>query len=406
MESTTEKNTNKLSIKVKIKAIIRKIKTCVRIITFYVITRFLSCFLKLKDNKVLFLSDVRNVLDGNLKFIYEYISDEEYEKILCLKSDRKEKRKFKEKINLLYNIVTSKYILLDDYSSFISIIKVRRGQEICQLWHGAGAFKKFGYSRQDKESNKLTGHKNYTKACVTADDIRWCYAEGFGIDINNVKATGMARTDIFFDEKYIKQKREEIYEEYPFLKNKKVILFAPTYRGTSLRESYYDYEQLDLEKIYNQLKDEDYIFIFKWHPGLYYKMKSNNECPYNLEKYKDFYFDFSDKRDVNDLLLITDILITDYSSVIFDYALLNKPIIYFAYDLEEYAGNGGRGLYFDFSEYVYGDIVKNTDEVINSIKNAKVMEDKRDKFINKFMSACDGKSTEKTYKWIFENDIK
>jgi len=406
MESTTEKNTNKLSVKVKIKTIIRKIKTCVRVIIFCVITRFLAIFLKLKDNKVLFLSDVRNVLDGNLKFIYEYISDEEYEKILCLKSDRKEKRKFKEKINLLYNIVTSKYILLDDYSSFISIIKVRRGQEICQLWHGAGAFKKFGYSRQDKESNKLTGHKNYTKACVTADDIRWCYAEGFGIDINNVKATGMARTDIFFDEKYIKQKREEIYEEYPFLKNKKVILFAPTYRGTSLRESYYDYEQLDLEKIYNQLKDEDYIFIFKWHPGLYYKMKSNNECPYNLEKYKDFYFDFSDKRDVNDLLLITDILITDYSSVIFDYALLNKPIIYFAYDLEEYAGNGGRGLYFDFSEYVYGDIVKNTDEVINSIKNAKVMEDKRDKFINKFMSACDGKSTEKTYKWIFENDIK
>lgn len=406
MESTTEKNANKLSIKVKIKTIIRKIKTCVRIITFYVITRFLSCFLKLKDNKVLFLSDVRNVLDGNLKFIYEYISDEEYEKILCLKSDRKEKRKFKEKIKLLYNIVTSKYIILDDYSSFISIIRVRKGQEICQLWHGAGAFKKFGYSRQDKESNQLTGHKNYTKACVTADDIRWCYAEGFGIDINNVKATGMARTDIFFDEKYIKQKRAEIYEEYPFLKNKKVILFAPTYRGTSLRESYYDYEQLDLEKIYNQLKDEDYIFIFKWHPGLYYKMKSNNECPYNFEKYKDFYFDFSDKRDVNDLLLITDVLITDYSSVIFDYALLNKPIIYFAYDLEEYAGNGGRGLYFDFSEYVYGDIAQNTDKLISSIKNAKVMEDKRNKFINKFMCACDGKSTEKTYKWIFKNEIK
>ncbi len=382
------------------KILIRRMKTGARIVMFYIITRFLSIFYKLKDNKVLFLSDVRSVLDGNLKFVYEYIDDEKYEKVLSLKSDRKEKRKFKEKISLIYDVITSKYIILDDYSSFISIIKVRKGQEICQLWHGAGAFKKFGYSRQDKESNKITGHKNYTKACVTADEIRWCYAEGFGINIDNIKATGMARTDIFFNKEYIDGKKEELYDEYPFLKNKKIILFAPTYRGMSLRDSYYDYEQLELDKIYNELKDDDYVFIFKWHPGLYYKMKSNNEWPYNFEKYKNFYFDFSDKRDINDLLLITDVLITDYSSVIFDYALLNKPLVYFVYDYEEYKKD--RGLYFDFEDYVYGDITKNTEELINSIKHAKVLEDKKEKFVKKFMSACDGKSTQKTCEWIFE----
>lgn len=398
-ETHNEKDTEKITSKKHLEKIIKKTKTGVRIIVFYITTRILSIFLKIKDNKVLFLSDVRNVLDGNLKFVYDYISNEKYEKVLSLKSDRKEKRKFKEKIKLIYNVVTSKYIILDDYSSFISIIKVRKGQEVCQLWHGAGAFKKFGYSRQDKESNSIAGHKNYTKACVTSDEIRWCYAEGFGMDINNIKATGMARTDVFFDKEYIDKKKKEIYKEYPFLKNKKVILFAPTYRGTSLRESYYDYEQLDLKKIYNELKNDDYIFIFKWHPGLRYKMQANNECPYDLEKYKDFYFDFSDKRDVNDLLLVTDVLITDYSSVIFDYALLNKPLVYFAYDYEEYKKD--RGMYFDFDDYVYGDIAQNTDELIKSIKDVKVLEDKREQFMNKFMNACDGKATQKTCEWIF-----
>lgn len=398
-EIHNEKDTEKITPSKTLGEIVKKIKTGVRMIVFYMATRILSIFLKIKDNKVLFLSDVRNVLDGNLKFVYDYISNEKFEKVLSLRSDRKEKRKFKEKIKLVYNVVTSKYIILDDYSGFISIIKVRKGQEVCQLWHGAGAFKKFGYSRQDKESNSISGHKNYTKACVTSNEIRWCYAEGFGMDINNIKATGMARTDVFFDKGYINKKKEEIYKEYPFLKNKKVILFAPTYRGTSLRKSYYDYEQLDLDKIYNELKNDDYIFIFKWHPGLYYKMQTNNEYPYNLKKYKDFYLDFSDKRDVNDLLLVTDILITDYSSVIFDYALLNKPLVYFAYDYEEY--KKGRGLYFDFDDYVYGDVAQNTDELIKSIKDAKVLEDKKEQFMNKFMNACDGKATQKTCEWIF-----
>ncbi len=390
---------NKIVKKVK-----RRLETGIKILSFYINTRILSIFCKIKDNRVLFLSDVRNILDGNLKFVYDYIDENKYEKVLSLKSDRKEKRKLKEKIKLLYNIVTAKYIILDDYSRFISIIKPRKGQEICQLWHGAGAFKKFGYSRQDKDAKKtINGHKNYTKACVTANDIRWCYAEGFGIDINNVKATGMARTDIFFDKEYIENKRREIYEEYSFLKGKKVILFAPTYRGTSLRESYYDYEKLDIDKIYKELKDENYVFIFKWHPGLYYKMKSNNECPYNFSKYQDFYYDFSDKRDINDMLLVTDILITDYSSVIFDYALLNKPIVYYTYDLEEYEND--RGLYYNFKDYVYGDVAKTTRELIQAIKNNNMSDELRENFMNKFMSACDGNSTEKTCKWIFEEKI-
>lgn len=385
---------------------IKKIITRVKIYMFMLISRILCMVLKMKENRILFLSDVRDVLDGNLKFIYDMLEDEKCEKVLSLKKDRKAKRKIKEKLKLVYYLATSKYVLLDDYSRMISIMKVRKGQEVCQLWHGAGAFKKFGYSRQDKTKSwkdKINGHRNYTKAMVSADQIRWCYAEGFGMDIENVKATGMARTDIFFNQEYIRQKREELYQEYPYLKDKKVILFAPTYRGVSLKHSYYDYEELDVEKIYQEFANENYIFLFKWHPGHYYQMQKQGIIPYDLEKYENFFYDFSDKRDINELLLITDVLITDYSSVIFDYALLNKPVVYFVYDYDVYQQD--RGLYFELEDYIYGDIAKTSEELIDAIQNAKVLEDKRETFMKKFMSKCDGNATRNTCEWIFENNL-
>jgi len=281
------------------------------------------------------------VLYGNLLYIYQGLKQYNYDIQIMLTNEKSLWKKVKYDFKILYYIATSKYILLDDYSRMISVMKVKKGQEICQLWHAAGAFKKFGYSRQDKSKekslrNKVNGHRNYTKAIVSAEQIRECYAEGFGMDIEKVKATGMARTDIFFQEEYINQKRQELYQEYPYLKDKKVILFAPTYRGVSLRQSYYDYEELEIDKIYQKFAHQGYVFLFKWHPGHYYQMQKQGIIPYDLEKYENFFYDFSDKRDINELLFITDILITDYSSVIFDYALLNKPVIYFVYDYEKY----------------------------------------------------------------------
>lgn len=386
----------------KISKLKYKILLFIRFVVFAFLNRVVICFSKLKQNRVLFLSDVRDVLDGNLKYVYNYLDDKKFEKITLLKKDRKEKRNFKDKIKLIYFLSTSQYIILDDFSRFISLMHVRKGQQVCQLWHGAGAFKKFGHSRTDQGNGKIKqmlGHRNYTKAIVSSPDIRHCYAEGFGMNINNIKATGFPRTDMFFDKNYKNERKNELYNEFPFLKNKKVILFAPTYRGRSLKNSYYDYEKLDIERIYNEFKDEGYVFIFKWHPGLYYQMNRKGIKPYELDKYPDFFYDFSESRDINDLLLITDILITDYSSVIFDYSLLDKPLIYFVYDYEEY--NAERGLYFDFNDYIYGEITKNTEELIQAINSKNLMEEKRKKFIKKFMSACDGNATEKTCKWIF-----
>ena len=223
----------------------KKIKTAIRITILTIINRILRIFTKIEKNKVLFLSDVRETLGGNLELVYNILPDEKYNKKVSLKADRREKRSLKEVKELVYDLATSEYIILEDLSRATIPIKLKKGQELCQLWHGAGAFKKFGYSRKDI-SNVHPAYKKYTKAIVSSDDIVECYAEAFGITKDKVKATGIPRTDIFFDEQYINQKKEELYKEYPVLKEKKVILFAPTYRGTPFSaEANYDFKQLD-----------------------------------------------------------------------------------------------------------------------------------------------------------------
>ena len=367
----------------------------------FILIRIIGLFSKVKDNRVLFLSEVRKELGGNLLMMDNIISDKKYEKIYYLKESRQSSASFKDKIYLYKLIGTSEYILLDDFSPNISFMNPKKNQKIVQLWHGPGAYKTFGLSRNDKKPNFLKRyltHRNYTKAIVTSESIRWCYAEGFGMNEKDVIACGYPRTDIFFDKEYIKNKRNELYKKYSEFKNKKIIMFAPTYRGVSLLKSYYDYDVLDVDKIYKELH-KDYIFIIKWHPGLK-DSKEREEFNKKIVKYKDFYYDFTSYRDINDLLLITDVLVTDYSSVIFDYLLVNKPIVYFTYDQEKYKDS--RGLYYPFDDYIYGEIAKDSNELIESIKKNNMMNDKRKKFNEKFMSSCDGTSTKKTYDMIFK----
>ena len=347
------------------------------------------------------LSDQRNKLDGNFGFICDCISKEDYIIIEDLLTNNFCRRSIKQKIKLIYNIATSKYVLLDDWNKAISLIKPRKNQDFVQLWHGAGAFKKFGNARLNSQKKSNTGHQNYTKAIVSSEEMRQVYADSYGIDIDKVRATGIPRTDIFFDDDYKKKTINEIYKKHPNLKEKKVILFAPTLRTYSknVSSAYYDFEMLDLETLQKEF-GEEYILILKWHPFIYNKLKLK-KLRFNYENYKDFVIDMSEYREINDLLLIADVLITDYSSVIFDYCLLDKPIVFYAYDLDKY--DQSRGFYFPYEDYAYGKIAFNTKELVKCIKDNDMIESKRISFRDKFMSSCDGNSTNKTIEYIFKD---
>ena len=386
----------------KFKKFVKKLKIAIRMIPFLAINRSIMLLVKVKKNQILFASDVREEMGGNLKYVYDYLPDT-FRKVTDFKRDRRDRRGLTQYLKLAYYMTTSAYIVLEDFFDYTAFIKVRKGQEICQLWHGAGAYKKFAHSRTTNNREKIkihAGYKKYTKVIVSAEPIRSCYAEAFHISMDKVQATGIPRTDCFFDKNYITNVRITLQEQYPQLKGKKVILFAPTYRGTLANDAAYDFDKLNLDELYPYLKD-NYIFVFKWHPAAYNNIKLNGKEAYRLGKYDDCFLDLSDCRDINDLLLIADILVTDYSSVIFDWLLVEKPIIYYAYDMEDYAGT--RGLYFNFEEYVYGSVAKDQEQLIQAIYNEDMQWEKRAAFRDKFMSACDGTSTEKTCKWIFHD---
>lgn len=126
----------------------------------------------------------------------------------------------------------------------------------------------------------------------------------------------------------------------------------------------------------------------------------------STEGVEDFAFNLSKYDEIAELYLISDILITDYSSVFFDYANLRRPILFFAYDLEKYRDKL-RGFYINIEEDVPGPVVKTSEEVINAISNIEDVnleyKDKYDHFYDRFCSWHDGQSTEKVVKKFLES---
>ncbi|WP_437182795.1 CDP-glycerol glycerophosphotransferase family protein [Shouchella oshimensis] len=339
-----------------------------------------------KKNRVLFATDSRSEMNGNFSFIYDEMRsmnlDIDYK--FMLKNSIDERKSFTDIWNLAYWCATSKKIILDDFYPMIYPLRIRKSADLIQVWHAVGAFKTFGYSRIGRPggpSIKSKNHRNYTKAVVSSKNVGRHYAEGFGIEeAETIVPIGAPRTDVFFDDVYKEAKRAEIYEEYPELKNKKVILFAPTFRGNGQSSAHYPFDVLKFDELYNNLKDE-YVFVFKIHPFV------NNKVviPY---QYVDFFYDFSDYQEINDLLFVTDILITDYSSVCFEFALLEKPMIFFAYDVEEYIRQ--RDFYFEYQSFIPGKLAKSTEDIISSIRNEDYDFKKIKPFVEYFFDDLDG----------------
>lgn len=347
-----------------------------------------SLILPIKKNKVVFASDSRSQLNGNFYFVYEELYNRDLDlDIRFLFNERiNNKKSLIDHIKIAYEFATSKIILLDDFYPLIYPLTIRKNADLIQIWHAAGAFKTFGYSRIGRPggpSPRSRNHRNYTKAVVSSEGIRENYAEGFGISVDKVYATGVPRADIFFDEEYKSYVRETLYDRYPYLKDKKVILFAPTFRGNGQASAYYPFEILDLKKLYEELHEE-YVFLFKIHPFV----KNKLTIPY---EYADFFYDFSSYREVNDLLLITDLLITDYSSVCFEFALLDKPMLFFAFDVEQYIED--RDFYYNYFDFIPGPLVKSTDGITEAIKNGNFQQEKIKPFVKYFFDDTLGRAS-------------
>lgn len=351
---------------------------------------------RIDSNQILMLSESRKELSGNLKYIDAAIDKEKFSVVYSLRESITQKRDTKEKRNLCRLLATSKYILVDDFIPTMYPIPLSKKTKFIQVWHAMGAFKTVGFSRLGKPggpSPRSLSHRNYTDTIVSAEAIRKNYAEAFKMDIEKVHAVGIPRTDVFFDINYKEKIRKEIFSSYPQLEGKKIVLFAPTFRGNGVRTAHYNYSWISFAKIRESL-GEEYVFIIKMHPFI-------SDMP--TEKLdSSFFLNLSDSREINDFLFVTDVLITDYSSVIFEASLLNIKTIFFVPDYEEYIAS--RDFYYPYDEYTYGAVVYNDDELIEAVVNSKIDENKLRCFKDKFCSACDGHCSEKFVKFFFTGE--
>lgn len=318
-----------------------------------------------KNKKAVFILSRSKQIEGNLHFIYEELLNQldGVEIHLVYTENKMNLNLFKE----LFTICNARYLIVDDYYLPIYLIKPNKRLKVIQLWHAAGAFKKFGYSTigtpfgpTENYLKLIPVHSNYTHVYVSSKNIIPFYAEAFNMSMNNIYPLGIPRIDLFSNEKLIKKIRNKLYTEYPILKDDCPIniLIAPTYRADGVQKE----SDLNISSIINELIADikkDVQIIFKAHPYMPIKELVS------LEKHPNVVI--AKKHAINEWMLVADAFITYYSSSVFDFALLEKPLAHFVPDIDDYTTN--RGFYQNIEEISDGAILLDEEQLIHWINS-------------------------------------
>ena len=380
--------------------------------------KYLKYYYKYKvDDKMIFFEayDGRNYACSP-KAIYEYMINDkkfkDYKFVWAFKHPNKYKFdgntivvKSNSKKFFKY-LASSKYWIVN---SLIDVsIKKKKNQIYLQCWHGT-PLKKLRYDievkgsvlntieeirkRNDLDAIKFDYFISPSKFCTekftSAFNLKKLGKENIIIE------KGYPRNDYLFN--YKKGDINRIKKDLKLPKNKKIILYAPTFRDNQHTSGVgYTYNLgIDFDKMQKELSKE-YVILFRTH---YFVSNS-----FDFSKYENFIYDVSRYDDINELYIISDLLITDYSSVFFDFANLKRPMLFYMYDLDDYKNNL-RDFYFDL-DILPGPIVKQEDDLIKEIKNIDnydtVYHDKYVKFNNKFNYLDDGNSSKRVVEVIFD----
>ncbi|MFR5692772.1 MAG: CDP-glycerol glycerophosphotransferase family protein [Lachnospiraceae bacterium] len=346
-----------------------------------------------KGNRILLMSETRD-MGGNIKALDDRLKERNLNKkfkVTYYFAKTLESSRFKILfiwLKMARLVAKQDFIFVDDYVPFFKYVNLSPKTKLIQVWHAGVGFKSVGYARFGEAGSPYpfaSCHRKYDYAIVGGEALRDVYAEVFGINREQCLPYGLMRIDGYMDVQKIKSFKNEFYQKYENLKSKKIILFAPTFRGNGQRDACYPYEILDQEKIYNMC-GEEYVFLIKMHPFIAEKIQID-------EKYKERVIEFSEFPDINQLFYVTDILITDYSSNIYEFSLQNKPIIFFAYDKEEYELI--RSVHRTLDKDAPGKVCTTLDDVIQTIETQDFEMEKLEKFVQENFDDVNGNATDK-----------
>lgn len=345
-----------------------------------------------KGDHILFMSETKPYLWGNLKYIdarmKERGMDKDYHLDYSLRVAVGQNNSAANWLKTVRLLARQDIIFVDDFVPIFSFLKLSPRTKLIQVWHAGEGFKSVGFSRFGTYYSQhpvQSCHKRYDYAITGSERLAEVYSEVFGIPREKVLPLGMARLDSFLEEDTVAAMTKEFYDRWPGCAGKKLILFCPTFRGPNQKKAYYDYDELDLKQIYD-FCGEEYIWAFKMHPFI-------SQRPSIPEEYADRIIDLSDSENINNLYYVTDIMITDYSSAYFEYALLGRPVLFFTYDRAVY--EIVRGVHKKIKDTAPGKVCDTFDELMAALKSGDVELEKTLAFREANFGDYDGKAADR-----------
>lgn len=298
-------------------------------------------FLKPKHNTVLFLKENGEAPTENMAAIRDRMMERGLDAGFPIME--RYRNTFTERQNLgswlkdINAIARSRYVFIDDYCPAFNFINADSDTTLTQVWHAGVGFKSVGYARFGITGSPdpfQCAHRRYDYALVGNAQLRDIYSEVFGIGEEALLATGMPRLDHFLDEERQLQAEQSLYGKYPWMKSGRVIVFAPTFRGSGQASAYYPYDEyLDYRAIWEMCERTDSYFVIEMHHFI-------KEAPKIPKEYASRIKDLSNEA-LSELLYVADVLITDYSSCFYDCLLLKKPVVFYVPDKVEYSVTRG-----------------------------------------------------------------
>ena len=250
-----------------------------------------------------------------------------------------------------------------------------------KAYHLATALKKLEYN----------ANQRITHLIVNSEAVKKEYASAFAVDPSRIYVIGNPRTDRMLDKQYLTKKVEQFYQDYPEMKEKRCILYAPTFRDTEVSNPKL---HLDLQKTADSLGKEDVLFI-RLHPHIATHLKET------LEGWKEKrIYNVSEYPEIATLLAAAEVLITDYSSIVFEYCLLERPMLFYAYDLKEFEQTG-RSFYRDYRSFVPGPVIETEEELLSCLKEQKYPQ--KESFVRENFPFLDGNATSRLFALIFSD---
>lgn len=352
----------------------------------------ISCFHSLRENRVLLLAEYKRVPEDQYDYLAKGIREKEtridVEEASC--PCPWNELKIKERFKIIRKMASSKVIIVNDRIQQLEFVKLRKETLVVRL-AGDGSFLKDGYALQDKMGISRVNEENWKyEAVITNGKNNAAFiSESYGIPMEKVKLFGMPGDDVLTHREVREKIKADLIAKYPVLSQKRVILFAPSYRGTTRKNATYPDAEFKLNELF-QSEPENTIVIIRSHPYVRTYFGS-------FQEYENRILQLNEES-LEALMCVADVMITDYHDAIFQAAAIGLPIVFFIPDHKKAMAENG--VYYDYETYVPGPIAQNMNVLCSQLKTAGAQKAKLDLFARRYMETFDGYATDRIAGYI------